>query len=79
MADNQDPQTDHFKQAEEAFNRLELDQKAKLLVQETVAIAIEAVDALVDMVSEEGKKMFDGAKAAAGESNDASEKEPQAE
>lgn len=79
MADNQDPQTDHFKQAEEAFKRLELDQKAKLLAQETVAIAIEAVESLVDMVSEEGKKMFDGAKTSACASDDSSDKEAQAE
>jgi len=61
MADNQDPQTDIFGQAQEAFSQLELDQKVRFLAQEAVSTACEAAQVLVDFVAEECGSLFETA------------------
>ena len=61
MADNQDPRNDIFRQAEEAFSQLELDQKARFLAQEAVGTACEAVQAVMDFVAEECESLFETA------------------
>ena len=75
MADNQDPRTDHFKQAEEAFSHLELDQKARFLAQEAVSTVLEAAQVVMDVVVEECEGLFESDSNADGETKKSSEPE----
>lgn len=47
-----------FAEAKEAFNGLELDQKATFLVTQAMKTAVEVVSTLVDVVAEECTELF---------------------
>ena len=75
MADNQDPRSEAFQQAEEAFSNLELDQKARFLAQEAVGTALEGIECLMDYVIEEVDSLFADEPSPAAASQDSAETE----
>ncbi len=70
MATAKDSDHDLFAQVQEAFSRLQLDQKASFLITETANTALEAVSSLIHTVSNECTELFNTPATVEDESDD---------
>ena len=63
MTDHQDPGHAAYDQAREAFDSLELEEKAVFLVKGAVKTVLDAVEAVTDTIRDECSSVFGGAAA----------------
>jgi len=70
MDNPKDSNTDLFSKVKDAFQELELDQKAAFIVTETINTAVEALTTVADKVSEEVSQFFTSAESDTPESDE---------